>query len=245
MKFCHEPIKGRSRYEALIGRRCVAERGHTGPHSEFPYLTHFNMVAPRVAAKIKRDATKTTGASWKSDDAGPNRIDRWVMLLPNAELKNDFGIDIGSMKPAVQAKLREKAASYDDCMDVAAKLTWSAYQMQNSPEPTAAIGDYLSRRFGALQPNSTRCIVCRERLDFSHFEGAQRGRALLETAHSNPRQHSSDNVGFAHRDCNIAQGGKSLDAFYDWIRGILQRVDAQVSADVDAQGSHSSTSAPN
>ena len=31
------------------------------------------------------------------------------------------------------------------------------------------------------------------------------------------------NVGFAHRDCNIAQGDKSLAEFYDWIKGILSR----------------------
>jgi hypothetical protein len=55
-------------------------------------------------------------------DAGPNRIDRWVMLLPDADLLK-FGIDLTAMKPTVQSKLRDKAATYEDCMDVAAKPT--------------------------------------------------------------------------------------------------------------------------
>lgn len=195
-----------------------------------------------MAAKVKRDATKTTGAAWKSEVAGPNRIDRWVMLLPNAELKSKFGIDLATMKPSVQAKLREKAATYEDCMDVAAKLTWSAYQMKNAPSAPTEIIRYLEGRFGPLNAGTTRCIVCRDFLDFNDFEGAQRGRALIETAHSNPRLHNPENVGFAHRECNIAQGGLSLAQFYDWIRAIIARVDAKVDADVDAPGSHSSTS---
>ncbi|WP_210162191.1 hypothetical protein [Methyloferula stellata] len=205
-------------------------------------MSHFEKVAPRVAAKIKRDATKTTGAAWKSVDAGPNRIDRWVMLLPDATLKKDFLIDLVAMKPAVQAKLREKAATYEDCMDVSAKLTWAAYQMLNAPMPPPEIETYLVGRFGKMEPGSTRCIVCRDFLDFNSFEGAQRGRALIETAHSNPRLHNPENVGFAHRECNIAQGGLSLSQFYDWIRTIIARVDAGADAKVEAPGSHSSTS---
>jgi hypothetical protein len=133
-----------------------------------------------LAAKIKRDATKTTGAAWKSVDAGPNRIDRWVMLLPDADLKAKFKIDLPAMKPAVQAKLRDKAAKYEDCMDVAAKLTWAAYQMKNAPTAPAELNAYLAGRFGKMDASSTRCIVCRDILDFKMFEGAQRGSALIE-----------------------------------------------------------------
>ncbi|MGI5869915.1 MAG: hypothetical protein ACOX9C_10795, partial [Kiritimatiellia bacterium] len=43
--------------------------------------------APKVAKKIERDAIMTTGASWKSKDAGPNRIRRWVMLLDDDALR--------------------------------------------------------------------------------------------------------------------------------------------------------------
>ena len=136
-----------------------------------------------------------------------------------ARLKCASGSTSGWMKE------RAQVTSYEDCMNVAAKLTWSTYQMLNAPTPPAALKSYLTGRFGALISGSTRCIVCKDRLNFSHFEGAQRGRALLETAHANPRLHNSDNVGFAHRECNIAQGGLSLSDFYDWIRGIISRVE--------------------
>lgn len=238
-------MSGRSRYEALIRRCCFKEVGHSGPCSEYPYLHHLEEVAPRVAAKIKRDATKTTGAAWKSEDAGPNRIDRWVMLLPDDNLRDMFGIDITAMRPTVQAKLRDKAATYEECMAVAAKLTWLAYQMQNAPAAPHPVQAYLEGRFGAFKPGSTRCIVCRDHLNFEAFEQAQRGRALIETAHSNPRLHNPDNVGFAHRECNIAQGGLSLNEFYDWTRAIIERVDAEESPGIEASGSYNSTSFPN
>lgn len=223
---CSKPIAGRSRYEGLIKRKCYRELNHSGACNEYPYLSHLKSVAPRVEAKIKRDATKTTGAAWKSDVAGPNRIDRWVMLLDNEALL-DFGIDVAAMKDTVQSKLREKSATYEDCMDVAGSLTWSVYQMLNAPTAPEKIAQYLETRFGPMKPNSTSCIVCRDFLSFSDFEAAQRGRALIETAHANPRLHNADNVGFAHRECNIAQGSVSLDEFYDWIRGIISRVDAK------------------
>lgn len=244
MKLCHQPMSGRSKFESLIQRRCFRKEGHKGPHDEYPYLHHLESTAPRVAAKIKRDATKTTGAAWKSDDAGPNRADRWAWLLSDEELLTRFKINMAGMKPTVRAKLREKAASYDDCMAVAAKLTWSAYQMRNAPVAPAEVQAYLEARFGPFDLDSTRCIVCRDFLDFAAFEKAQRGRALIETAHSNPRLHNADNVGFAHRECNIAQGGLSLAEFYAWIRSIIARVESNVSADVEAPGSHSSTSFP-
>lgn len=51
-----------------------------------------------------------------------------------------------------------------------------------------------------------------------------RGRAEIETGHRNPRLHNAENIGFAHRECNIAQGSKTLPEFYAWIRTILERV---------------------
>lgn len=227
MKLCGLRIVGRSKYEAIIERSCFRDHGHAGPCDEFPYIHHLEVVAPRVAAKIKRDATKTTGAAWKSDDAGPNRIDRWVMMLPNDVLRDRFGINMDALKPTVQAKLREKAATYGDCMEVAAKLSHAAYQMINAPTPDATTKYYLEQRFGPLSPGTTKCIVCRDVLNFRDFEQAQRGRALIETAHANPRSHNATNVGFAHRECNIAQGGLSLAEFYDWIAGILERVNSE------------------
>lgn len=228
LQLCHKPIKGRSRFESLIERRCFRQLDHDGPCAEFPYLRDLSGNFPRVEAKIRRDATKTTGAAWKSDDAGPNRIDRWSMLLSDETLKRDYKIDMASMKPGVQAKLREKAATYDQCMEVAASLAWSTYQMKNAPKVPEDIKYYLESRFGEFVDSRTRCIVCRGTLDFEDFARAQRGRAHIETAHANPRSHNAENVGFAHRECNIAQGGLTLSEFYKWLREILIRVDSGV-----------------
>jgi hypothetical protein len=158
MKLCQKPIAGRSKFEQYKKGCCSKAAGHIGPCEEFPYLSHMNQAAPRVAAKIVRDSTKTTGAAWKSAVAGPNRMDRWGMLpsLSDKVLKENFNIDLVAMGPSVQSKLREKAATYEDCMAVAAKLTWAAYQMKNAPEASSEIARYLSERFGKLERGSTR-----------------------------------------------------------------------------------------
>ena len=165
----------------------------------------------------------TTGAAWKSKEAGPNRILRWVMLLDDRELE-DYGISMSAFKPQVVAKLREKAATYESCMVVAKKLTWLVYQMPNAPTLVTKNKEYLEDYFGQMQADSTTCIVCRNPLPFDLFAKAARGKAEIETGHMNPRLHDPDNVGFAHRECNIAQGTKTLDEFYLWIRSILGRV---------------------
>jgi hypothetical protein len=198
-------------------------KGHAGKCSEYPYLLHLRKVAPKVAKKIERDSIMTTGASWKSEDAGPNRIRRWAMLLTDAELLK-IGLDMRKLKPIIVAKLREKAASYDDCMAVAKKLTALAYGMANAPQAPSDVRAYLEDLFGPINADSTNCLVCRSPLDFNLFAAARRGKAEIETSHSNPRLHTPENVGFAHRACNIAQGSKTLDEFYDWIGGILARV---------------------
>lgn len=109
-------------------------------------------------------------------------------------------------------------------MRVAKKLTWLIYQMPDAPEVTAATQRYLEAQFGPLTTSSTLCLVCRAPLSFSLFAQARRGKAEVETGHSNPRVHNAVNVGFAHRECNIAQGSKTLREFYDWIAQILARV---------------------
>lgn len=224
MAFCDKALKARknSKYDAADLHRCHHAHGHKGACEEFPYLNHMHEVAPRVCAKIVRDSTKTTGASWKSTDAGPNRISRWTMLLSDKELKAK-GIDMANLKPWVVAKLRDKAASYTDCMDSARKLTWLAYSMKNAPTPDDYARSYLEPLFGPIVQGKTTCLICKAPLDFALFSEARRGRAEIETAHASPRSHTSANVGFAHRHCNIAQGDKSLDDFYDWIKGILVR----------------------
>jgi hypothetical protein len=178
--------------------------------------------APKVAGKIIRDSILTTGAAWKSEDAGPNRILRWVMLRTDGELAQ-LGINMARLKPQVVAKLREKAADYPSCMAVAQKLTSLAYGMLNSPDPTPEVENELRELGFPIARDSTRCLVCLSSLDFGLFAEARRGKAEIETSHSNARLHTPENVGFAHRACNIAQGNKTLEEFYAWIREILER----------------------
>ena len=223
---CHEVISSRSAYDSIQPRFCQLLKGHSGKHSEFHYLDHLRTIQKSVAEKIKRDSMMTTGAAWKSAEAGPNRILRWVMLLSDGDLAR-YNIQMDKLKPQVVAKLREKAATYDNCMAVAKKLTWLVYQMNDAPKPPQETKEYLENYFGELVSGSTTCIICKEKLAFSLFSKAQRGRAEIETGHINPREHNSKNVGFAHRECNIAQGNKTVLEFYDWIRGIIKRVDAR------------------
>lgn len=223
---CEKRLPSRSKYDAIQGRFCQRDAGHTGRCDEFPYLADLARTHPAVATKIVRDATMTTGAAWKSDEAGPNRILRWVMLLSDQQLAQ-FGINMGGLKPQVVAKLREKAAPYADCMASAKMLTWQAYQMADAPEPSEATRAYLERDFGPMIKDSALCLICKAPISFNLFALAQRGKAELETGHSSPRQHNPENIGFAHRVCNIAQGARTLDEFYDWMETVLARVRAQ------------------
>src|SRR5208283_3486139 len=93
----------------------------------------------------------------------------------------------------------------------------------NAPVPPEEIKEYLEAVTGGNWGQTT-CQVCRFPLDFQLFAAARRGKAELETAHANPRLHTPENVGFAHRECNIAQGARTLDEFYHWIGEILRRV---------------------
>jgi hypothetical protein len=223
-EICREIISSRSAYDSIQPKFCQLPKGHSGNHREFHYLDHLRTIQKSVSDKIKRDSTMTTGAAWKSAEAGPNRILRWVMLLSDGDLIN-FNIQMDKLKPQVVAKLREKAATYDDCMAVAKKLTWLVYQMSEAPKPPQDIKEYLENYFGEMVSGSTTCIICKEKLPFTLFSKAQRGKAEIETGHISPREHNAENVGFAHRECNIAQGNKTVLEFYDWIRGIIKRVD--------------------
>lgn len=220
--FCRMPISSRSKYNHLASRRCHLPKSHKGKCREFPFLDHLRHCCPKVAKKIERDSVMTTGAAWKSKEAGPNRILRWVMLEPDETLAK-LGINMSILKPQVIAKLREKAADYDSCARVAMWLTYIAYQMPDAPIAPARIQTYLERVLGPMSPESTTCAICRLPLSFALFHEARRGKAEIETCHKDPRLHQPDNVGFAHRECNIAQGPKTLVEFYGWIEQILRR----------------------
>ncbi len=222
IKFCGKLLRFRSKFTPEGGHRCFLEEGHSGRCNEFAYLTHLSKVAPRIAKKIVRDAIMTTGASWKNEDAGPNRIRRWAMLLSDDDLLR-LGITMSKLKPIIVSKLREKAATYDACMEVAQKLSWLAYGVAGCPAPPVNVEQYLEALFGPIMAGTTTCLVCKSPLDYSDFAKAQRGKAFIETSHSNPRLHTPENIGFAHRACIIAQGNKTLDEFYEWIAQILER----------------------
>lgn len=223
LKLCGKPLKSRSKFTPKNGHRCYLPKGHTGKCHEFPFLVHLLKCAPRVAKKIVRDSIMTTGAAWKSEDAGPNRIRRWAMLQSDAELLK-LGINMAKLKPIIVSKLREKAAAYGACMSVAQKLAWLTYGIEGCDTPPDPIRNYLEALFGPIVPNTTTCLICKKPITFALFAAAQRGKAEIETSHSNPRLHTADNIGFAHRACNIAQGNKTLDEFYDWLAEILLRV---------------------
>ena len=173
MKFCYKEIPSRSKYEGIQSRHCHLPAGHDGKCEEFPFLKELAKTHKRVADKIKRDSTMTTGAAWKSDDAGPNRILRWVMLLSDDELLK-YGIDMNTLKPQVVSKLKEKGASYDSCIMVAIKLTWLVYQMPGAPECPLVTKDYLEFHFGPMN-SETCCSICLEGIAFDLFHTAQRG----------------------------------------------------------------------
>ena len=221
MPLCRKPLPKSSKYAMYAHHLCLRARGHDGRCAEFPYLRHLAEFAPRVRKKIIRDSTMTTGASWKSEDAGPNRIPRWVMLLPDTELRK-LDIDMAKFKPQVIAKLREKAAPYDDCMAVARKLTSLAYGMSRAPTAPDDVLQELHDFGYPIARASTCCFICADPLAFALFDQAQRGKAEIETSHGDPRHHTAANVGFAHRVCNIAQGNRTLDEFYEWITQILK-----------------------
>lgn len=224
MLFCRKELNNISKYKSVSSKFCHLPKNHDGKCMEFPFLDHLFKVSPRVANKIKRDSTMTTGAAWKSKDAGPNRIPRWIMLLNDRQLKT-FGIDMNELKTGVISKLKDKAATYEECINVSIKLTHLTYQMIDAPKCRKDIKEYIESFYGKLKPHSTDCIICKKQISFDLFDAAKRGKAEIETAHKDPRSHNPDNIGFAHRECNIAQGNKTLEEFYKWITEIVKRVE--------------------
>ena len=222
--FCGKPISSSSKYAKLATRRCYCLDGHSGGCQEFPFLYHLSKTHPSVANKVKRDSTMTTGASWKSKKAGPNRILRWVMLEEDEKLI-EYGIDLSKMRSQVVQKLREKSATYDMCMNVAMFLTFSVYEMPDAPKMPDDLEAFFRPLFGEARVGEGSCSICLLPLSFNLFHKAKRGKAAVETCHKQPRKHEPQNVGFAHRECNIAQGNKSLVEFYRWIEGMVKRVE--------------------
>ena len=222
-RYCHKPLPSRSKFATAEYPRCNGIEGHGGKCQEFPFLQHLKSVAPKVADKVQRDATMTTGAPWKSDEAGPNRILRYAMMLSDRDLIR-LGVPIQGLEDHVIQKLRAKSAPYGNCIRVAEYLTLQVYEMPDAPLCPDSLRVVLEEAIGRkLSRGTTTCLICKSPMSFELFELARRGKAEVETAHANPREHLPGNVGFAHRFCNIAQGDKDLEDFYTWVSGLLQR----------------------
>ena len=80
VELCLEIITSgrRSRYGDVQTQICQREKGHSGKHDAFYYLRELSASNPAVYNKIIRDATKTTGAAWKSEYGGPKYLNQRV-----------------------------------------------------------------------------------------------------------------------------------------------------------------------
>lgn len=171
-----------------------------------PFLRELKETHPKVADKIQRDSLNTRGASWGVKKDGEqnrrNRQPRWT-LVPGDQFYPTHW------------------AEYSTCLDVARHLTSHVYAMKGAPTPSETTK-------ALLKPgeHDGLCPICLVRLDFDDFSKAKQSKAEIETAHIDPQAvhiHTDDNVAFAHRQCNIAQGDRSIEEFLAWIGSILER----------------------
>ncbi len=106
------------------------------------------------------------------------------MLLTDSELLA-LGIKMTALKPWVVDKLRQKAATYEDCMSSARYLAWSAYAMEGAPDANPEAKEYLEAHFGPIKKGATGCLVCRAPLQFDLFikpeGGKQKSKQLMQT----------------------------------------------------------------
>ena len=75
--------------------------------------------------------------------------------------------------------------------------------------------------------NNAKCPICNRPLNINDFGKAKWGKALIEMCHVLPLSehkvmHNYENMSWAHRECNIAQGEKSIPEFLVWISDILK-----------------------
>jgi hypothetical protein len=100
--------------------------------------------------------------------------------------------------------------------------------MPGAPDCPKEIIGYLGK---APEKGAYVCPICLLPIEFSDFEKARQSKAVIETAHLDPTAeyiHTPDNVCFAHRTCNIAQGDRSALEFIEWIEGILNRYKSRI-----------------
>ena len=80
-------------------------------------------------------------------------------------------------------------------MSSARYLAWLVYGMEGAPDADPATKSYLEAHFGPIVQGATGCLVCRAPLRFALFHEARTiGKAEIETAHANPREHTPGTV---------------------------------------------------
>lgn len=191
-----------------IMRKCRLEKGHLNRHTDMPFLIDLKKNHQKVAEKIERDSLNTRGAPWGVNKDGEqcrrNRQPHWTLKEGDQLYPKHY-------------------ADYETCIKVAERLTYYVYCMEEAPDCPENIAKYFERR---PVKNTYRCPICLLPIKFEDFELARQSKAVIETAHLDPQEifiHTPENVCFAHRTCNIAQGEKNVKDFMKWIDGILER----------------------
>lgn len=212
LEYCNKII----RLDSQAKFRCKKEKGHTGRCQPTPFLNHFkeynNAEYGKVAQKIEQDAYHTRGNKTRPFK---NRSFRWDTPVENPkEHKDEENLGIP----------KKEYASQEECFQVAQKLTKLAYEMAGAPKCPPEIEKRLDKK---PIPNNARCPICKGFLDINDFKKAEWGKALIEMCHIYPLgedkiMHNYENIGWAHRHCNIAQQERSIPEFLKWISKILE-----------------------
>lgn len=227
---CRNVISARSRSwpPPVGGFRCSKLHGHDGRCSERHFLDHLKGLGglhKKIAAKIERDSFNTTGAAWNTGVAGPNRMPRHVANLPRDALNRAL---VANNYPTLDMlrnpeKITDKGASRDECLRVAIQLTREAYAMENAPEMPQELVDYFAS-ISFRRTHEGRCLICHAPIDYNQFAEARVGTSTIQTVHSDPRVHTPGNASFGHKQCNVAQGDRTLEEYYDWMEEVLRSV---------------------
>lgn len=120
-------------------------------------------------------------------------------------------------------KITDKGASRDECLRVAIQLTREAYAMENAPEMPQELVDYFAL-ISFRRTHEGRCLICHAPIDYNQFAEARVGTSTIQTVHSDPRVHTPGNASFGHKQCNVAQGDRTLEEYYDWMEEVLRSV---------------------
>lgn len=212
MEYCNKTI----RPDSQARFKCKKEKRHSDKCESTPFLNHLKTFSNgkfrKVAEKIEQDAYHTRGNKTRPFK---NRSFRWDTPVENPEQhKNEKNLGIPKKEYAAQ----------EECFKVAQKLTRLIYEMAGAPKCPPEITKLLDKKPIC---NSAKCPICNGSLDINDFRKAKWGKALIEMCHVQPLSehkvmHNYKNMSWAHRECNIAQGEKSIPTFLKWISGILK-----------------------